>query len=178
MKVAKIRKKEQKRESLPTESYSIKTLLKILLIIIMVFGIFYFITTFLVKENVVETNDPVSVIDSTKIIVSQLLNRSEKEYYVLATKKNLYESGHIETNYLELYKKYISKYTEKDNSLPIYYIDLDNALNKKYFGNELNLTDDISELKLNDEVLFKIKEGKIEKTYVGKSKILDKLSRI
>jgi len=178
MKVAKIKKKESKREEVLTESYSVKSLLKILVVITIVFGIFYFITTLLVKEKESEVNNPVSVIDTSKITVSQLLSRKEKEYYVLATKESLYKSSHIEANYIELYNNYISKYIQKDDSLPIYYIDLDNALNKKYFGDNLNLTDNILELKLNDEILFKITEGKIEKTYVGKSEILDKLSRL
>ena len=33
-------------------------------------------------------------------------------------------------------------------------------------------------MKLNDDVLFRIKDGKISKTYIGKDKIIDKLSTL
>ena len=69
----------------------------------------------------------------------------------------------------------------KLNSQEIYrqtIIELDNALNKKYYSEDSNITNDLLELKLNDEVLFKIKDGKIEKTYEGKDKIIEKLSKL
>ncbi len=178
MKVAKVRKKQKETKVVQEETYSIKSMIKILFILLIVFGAFYFLTTFLIKNRGNEENTPVSVIDSSKIILSQLLNRSEEEYYVLATKPSLYQSTYMETNYIGLYNNYINKYTQKEDTLTFYYIDLDSALNKKYLSEELNITDYLSELKLNDEVLFKINDGKIEKTYVGKDKILDKLSRL
>lgn len=179
MKVAKIRKKtEEKEKNNISESYSIKSMIKILFILLLIFGAFYLITTFLVKDRAPDSDNNVSVIDSTKITLSQLLNRNEDEYYVIATKASLYESSYVETNYIEFYNNYINKYKQKENSLAFYYVDLDSALNKNYFGNELNITEEISELKVNDEVLFKINNGKIEKTYIGKEDILDKLSRI
>jgi hypothetical protein len=101
------------------------------------------------------------------------LNRKETEYYVIATKPSLYES-----NYISLYNNYINKYKQKEDSYSFYYVDLDNALNKNYMSGDLSITSDISKLQLNDEVLFKIKDGIIEKYYVGKDKILDKLSKM
>lgn len=179
MKVAKIRKKEKTTEAEQQESYSIKSMIKILIILLAIFGIFYLVTTILVKDRGVNDSDNLtSVIDSSKITLSQLLNRSEEEYYVIATKSSLYESSYIETNYIEFYNNYINQYKQNEDSLPFYYVDLDSALNKNYFGDELNITDEISKLKLNDEVLFKINNGKIQKTYIGKEDILDKLSRL
>lgn len=178
MKVARIKKKESKEAVSVEEGYTLKGMLKIVIILLVIFGIFYFITTLLVKVNKNDDNNSVEVIDSTKITLNQLLNRLEEEYYVIATKSSLYESSYLNTDYTSIYKEYINTYKQKDDSLSFYYVDLDNALNKSYFGNELNITDNISELKLNDEVLFKINNGKIEKTYIGKDKILDKLSRL
>lgn len=178
MKTARIRKKEKKETKIVEQEYSIKSLVKIILTISIIFCSFYLITKLLVKpssDN--EVNQ--SVIDNTKITMNQLLNRKSNEYYVLATKESLYnKTAYHNTSYMQIYNSYINKYIEKDDSLEFYYIDLDNALNKTYFGEKMNITDDISKIVLNDEVLFKIKNGKIEKTYIGKDKIIDKLSRL
>lgn len=178
MKIAKIRKKEEKKKESVTEEYSLKGMMKILVILLIIFGVFYFITTLLVKTSEDENDNSNVVVDSSKITVSQLLNRNDEEYYVIATKKSLYESSYVKTDYIEIYNNYINQYKQEENSLSFYYIDLDDALNKKYLSDKLNITNEISEIKLNDEILFKIKNGKIEKTYVGKDKIMDKLSRL
>ena len=178
MKVAKIKKKESKEVVSVEEQYSLKGMLKIIIILLVIFGIFYFITTLLIKDKNNNENNSVAVIDTSKITLSQLLNRKEDEYYVIAVKSSLYESSYLDTDYISFYNEYINSYKQKEEALSFYYIDLDDALNKKYFGTELNITEDISSLMLNDEVLFKINNGKIEKTYVGKDKILDKLSRL
>ena len=178
MKVAKIKKKELKEAVNNVEEYSLAKMGKIIGILLVLFVAFYFITVVVVKNRgQEETNNPV-VVDSSKITLSQLLNRKEDEYYVIATKSSLYGNSYVSTDYADFYNTYINKYKQKEEALPFYYVDLDSALNKNYFGEELNITDDISKLKLNDEVLFKVKNKKIEKTYVGKDKILDKLSRL
>ena len=178
MKVAKIKKSSVKEQPVLEETYSIKSMIKILIILLLIFAVFYFVTTFLVKDRKIEGDNSTAVIDTSKITLSQLLSQKDKEYYVIATKKSLYDSSYIETNYIGLYDEYINKYSQEEESLKFYYVDLDDALNKKYLSTELNITNEVSELKLNDEVLFKIKNNKIEKTYVGKEKIIDKLSRL
>ena len=178
MKTARIRKKELKEKKVEQQEYSLKSMGILILIISIVFCLFYFLTMLLAKPSVNEEQTQ-SVIDNSKITMNQLLNRNQDEYYVLAIKESLYnKGGYIDTDYIKIYNSYINKYAQKDNSLDFYYIDLDNALNKNYFGEELNITDDLENIILNDEVLFKIKNGKIEKTYIGKDKIIDKLSRI
>lgn len=178
MKVAKIKKSSVKEQPVLEETYSIKSMIKILIILLLIFAVFYFVTTFLVKDRKIEGDNSTAVIDTSKITLSQLLSQKDKEYYVIATKKSLYDSSYIETNYIGLYDEYINKYSQEEESLKFYYVDLDDALNKKYLSTELNITNEVSELKLNDEVLFKIKNSKIEKTFVGKEKIIDKLSRL
>ena len=98
----------------------------------------------------------------------------ENEYYVLATKEN----KNNQTNYMQLYKNYINQYNSLEDSFAFYYVDLSDALNKKYIGDNLNISDEINEIRLNDDVLFKIKNNKIEKYYTGSSNILDVLSKL
>lgn len=176
MKKAKI-KKQQQKEIIINEEYSFKGMIKILLILIAIFGAFYFVTTLLINPKEENQNNPV-VIDSSKIIMNQLFTRPNEEYYVIAIKESLYGSLYQNTNYTEIYNNYIKKYKSKEKALPFYYINLDDALNKKYIGEKMNVSDDITKLQLNDEVLFKIKNGKIEKKYVGKDAIIDKLSKL
>lgn len=177
MKVAKLKKVEEKKQNqVIEEQYSLKKMIIIILVICIVFAIFYFITTLVVKNNKnEETNNEIVEIDSNKITLGQILDRNEEEYYVLATKESLHLSLDENIDYKNLYDNYISNYKQTENALTVYRVDLDDALNKNYFGEELNITEDLSKIKLNDEVLFKIKNNKIDKYYVGNSKILKTL---
>lgn len=178
MKKAKIKKTQNTKAIKQTNSdYSIKNMLLIILIILLVFVIFYIITTFVVKKETKVNYNTDAVIDSSVITLGNLTNRTEDEYYVLAYRKSN-DNSSIKVNYKELYDNYIAKYKEKENSLKFYYVNLNDILNKSYISDDLNITDDLSNLKINDEVLFKIKDKKIEKYYVGNSKIIDKLSRL
>ena len=166
-------KKEEKQ--IEKDTYSLKSLLSIIVIITIILGIFYFITTLVVhpvEEN--EVNNAITEIDSTKITLNNLLNRKESEYYVLATK----ESNNTQVNYIMLYNNYINEYTKDEKSLPFYNVDLNDALNKNYISEKLNISNEITEIKLNDEVLFKVKDGKIEKYFVGSKDILKVLSNL
>lgn len=178
MKVAKIKEKKDNKREIKEETYTLKSLIKILTCIVLIFIFFYLITNLIVNNKKSEPNDSVTVVDFSKITLNQLLNREEEEYFVIATMASLYNSSYIDTNYINLYNNHINNYKQKEDSYAFYYVDLDNALNKKYISDNLNITDDLSKLQLNDEVLFKIKNGTIEKSYVGREEILDKLSRL
>ena len=178
MKVAKVKEKKNNNREKHEETYNLKSMIKILLCIVIIFMAFYVITNIIVSNRKSEPDNNVTVVDFSKITLSQLLSREEDEYFVIATMASLYNSTYIDTNYINLYNQYINNYKQKEESYAFYYVDLDNALNKNYISDKLNITDDLSKLQLNDEVLFKIKNGSIEKTYIGREKILDKLSRI
>lgn len=180
MKKAKlIKNKKGEQRKVENDTYSIKNLILIVLVISIVFGLFYLITSLFVKpveENRIDNE--VTEFDSTKITLGNLLDRNEDEYYVLATKESLYDSYNSKINYSELYDNYISSYKTNEDSLQFYYVDLDDALNKNYISDELNISNKINEIKLNDEVLFKVKNGEIEQYYVGSSEILKALKKI
>lgn len=180
MKKAKlIKNNNQEKKQMENDTYSIKNLLLIIIIISAVFGIFYLITSLIVKpveQN--NTSNTVTEIDSTKITLNHLLDRNEEEYYVLATKESLYNEYGSKINYSELYNNYITNYSSIEDSLPFYYVNLDDALNKNYLSDELNISNEINEIKLNNEVLFKIKNNEIEEYYVGSSDILEILKNL
>ena len=180
-KIVKLEKSDQQSKVKDIEeSYSVKKFIFIILVLVLVFATFYFITTLVVKSEKLETtsNNIVPQIDTSKILISQLLDRSQEEYYVLAIKPSLYDNYTSRANYTEIYNKYIKDYSSKENSLKFYKVDLDDALNKNYLDKEINITNDLSKIKINDEVLFKINRGKIEDYYVGSDSIIKALSEI
>ena len=177
MKVAKIKNQSKnKKEVIEKDSYSLLNLLKIVLVVLLTFIIFYLITFLVLKNNTNKDNsNSITEIDSTLITFNSLLNRNENEYYVLAYKsKNINDKA----NYKTLYDNYISQYKQKTEALNFYMIDIDDAFNKSYIGDELNISSSLDELKINDEVLFKINNGTIENSFVGSEEILNKLSEL
>jgi len=180
MKAARIRNnKKQKKEIIPNEEYSFKNMLIIVIIIVVVFFIFYFITALVLNkpEKKEEERELPVILDSSKITLNNLLNRKEDEYFVLATKKN--ESVYQDVDYSEIYASHIKNYNNFGITIHnFYYVDLNDALNKNYIGDKVNITDDLEKLKVNDDVLFKIKNKKIEASYVGNKKIIEALTNL
>ena len=176
MKVAKIKKQKNKKVEPVVEKYSVQTMLKLILVILITFIAFYLITYFVVRDKKGETVvNEVTEIDTSVITFNGLLNRKEAEYYVLAYDSDI---DNDKTDYISLYKNYINNYKSEGDALSFYTIDIRDAFNKSFISEEMNISDNLEELKVNDEVLFKIKDGKIEKTYVGNENIIDKLSRL
>lgn len=176
MKVAKLKKTEEKNKKpiIEEAEFSIKNLIKTIIVIVLVLAVFYGITIFVVKPLVSEKKTEPVQFDSSKITMNQLLTRKEKKYYVLAVKESQYLNLYSQFNYFELYNNYINTYKEKEDSLNFYWIDMDDAFNKAHWGEEL----DIKNLIINDDVLFKIANGKISDYYVGHEKILNALKKL
>ena len=111
MKAAKLRKTDyltKKEEEEVIEEYSVKRLIKIFIILLVIFGIFYGITYLVVKNKKAEITEeePYAVIDEEKITISNLLNQKREEYYVLITKESLYnKKGSLASDYKKLYEE-------------------------------------------------------------------------
>lgn len=186
MKAAKLRKNDylnKKEEIIEEEPYSVKGLIKVFAIILIIFGIFYGITYFVVKNKAAEINDEeYTVIDSEKITVANILKQKPEEYYVLLTKESLYTTNRInglESNYVKLYEQAINSYKQNnDEALNVYKANLDDAINQNFIGEETNITSDLKELKFADEALIKIKNKKIKKYYVGHKEVLNALQEL
>lgn len=170
----KIKKKTIKQQPVITdESYQFKNLLIIIIVIVVLLVPLYFITKLVVKNNDEDktvTNTTEAVIQNEKILVGQLFNRPQSEYYVLAYKSD--------NKFITLFDNYISDYTSKEDSLTFYKINLDEGLNKQYIKDETNISDDLNELKLSDTTLIKIKDGKIENYYIGNDDVVEILKEI
>lgn len=178
MKAAKIRNNKREEIKKAEENYSIRKMIMIVIIVSLTFFIFYFITTLVVNPVEEANENNVAEIDSSKITLNNLLDRKEEKYYVLATKKIESPSGYSQVDYNDIYNGYIDNYNSVLGILKFYRVDLDDALNKSYYSEELNITDNLEELKINDDILFKINNGKIEEYFVGSSKIVEALSKL
>ena len=107
MKKAKL-KKQQHKEIIVNEEYAVKSMIKILSLLIIIFGAFYFVTTLLIKPKEENPNNPV-VIDSSKIIAI-----GYSLYHML-------EPGYKFNTYrLSLLKDIILLLERLDKKIPIY----------------------------------------------------------
>ncbi len=179
MKKAKITKQLKKKEKpIETSEYSLKNLVIIIVSLLVIFALFYLITTLIVKPASKDylDNSNEYQFNFTKIILNHLLDRPEDEYYVIAVKKSDSSEVNQNANYKVIYSKYIQDYRSKEDALTFYNVDLSELINKSYVKDETNITDNLNELTLSDDVLFKIKKGKIDKYYVGSENIIKALS--
>ena len=148
-------------------SNEIKKLSTILISIVGVICIFYIITV-IVTKNIgglkYSVTDEISQISYTDILASDIL-RKDGAYYVFV-------EDDMDAN-LGVYDSYISSYVALENSLPIYYVDLNDALNQKYKSSESDFS--VSNLKFNGTTLLKIVDGKVELSFGDNQSIMSHL---
>lgn len=148
-------------------------LIKIIVIVCIVLLAFYFITVLVNKNSTSSTNDTddtVAIIQYEKIMVGQILNRAENEYYVLVEKEN-----DVNT---DLYKSYTSIYSGKDGALNVYTVDLSEVFNLNYVGEETVIDSTVANLRFNDTTLIKVNNGIIETSFIGVNNIEEHLKQI
>ena len=152
------------------DSFKVKSVFIILVIITIILVSFYFITKYVLEHKKDNTPTVESVIDREKIMFGQLFSRGDSEYYVIAYN----ESGKSK----DIYNKYITKYNSKDNHIKVYEINLDDAFNKSFVSSKSNIVEDIDNLKVSGDTLFKIKDKKIEEYKEGTSDISSYLKEL
>lgn len=96
-------------------------------------------------------------IGTTKVLCGSVLNRIDEEYFVLA-----YNMSDDEAM---LYESILDKYSSSSDVLPFYKLDLSNSRNGICTSDNINISNDINELKVNNPTLLKIKNGKIINYY-------------
>ncbi len=153
MKNKKIETEEQKE---------IKTFIFVMLgLIIVLIGIYFFTRAFVTKDlfKTNEKNYQEGAVNYDIAIVGNMLTRPNKEYYVIA-----FNSDTADAIY---YNALIGKYMQEEKSSKVYYMDLENELNKKYVAEseEEKSTSfkTIKDLKLGEITLLKVKDGKVTK---------------
>ena len=155
------------------EENEVKRFIIIVLIIGLFVGVIYGLTEIFKKDEVKEEEKQDVTISYDKITVGTLLNRPYDEYYVLA-----YDS---EENRAVEYSAMLTQYksnSKEEDYIKIYFLDLNNGLNKKYYNvNEDNKSNpdakEIEDLDFGNLTLLYIKAGKI-KEYIEDYKTIQK----
>ena len=98
-------------------------------------------------------------IQSTKILCGQVLNRSEKEYFVLA-----YD---ISDDTVMLYDSILERYNNASSKLPLYKVDLSNSRNNICKSDKLTISNSVKELKFQVPSLVKVKNGIVVDSYTS-----------
>lgn len=102
-----------------------------------------------------------------KISCGSILNRSDEEYFVLAYQ--------MQEDSASLYQSLIDKYDSSTKKITLYQLDLSNSRNNMCLADNLNITNDVTTLKLVVPTLLKIKNGNIVSTISNYDQIKQEL---
>ena len=161
---------KKQKNKIENQNIEMGNLFKIILIILVFFGIFY-ILTYYIQENTEQTseqknlndNSSVPIIQYEEILVGNMLEQNENEYYVLIVQEDDYKTR---------YKDYLKQYSNQNK---FYYSYINNGLNKRYISDSSNLNvSNVSELRIKENTLLKISSKKVVESYEGNSKIMEK----
>lgn len=134
--------------------FKLSNLIKMMAIVLIIIVVFYGITI-LVMNNKSEENDNSTSIQYEEILIGSIYKVTDEEHYVL-----------VETSedYLTL-NSIVTSYKEKEDSILLYTADLNNTLNKKYYGETSNFESRFPTFK--ETTLLKIKDNTISEYYEG-----------
>ncbi len=166
-------KKKIKNKNTMATGNELVNLIKIIVIICVVLLIFYFITLFVNKNNSDTSgnyNDTVATIQYDEIIVGEILNRNEKEYLVLVKKENDVNSN--------LYQSYLSIYSDKENAVRVYSVDLGSIFNANSIGDATILENGVENFKFSDSTLLRVNDGIITDSLIGNEQIENYLQEL
>ena len=150
--------------------------MKIIIAVTAIFLLFYLITYVVESgnKNKNQDNDETEVtIQYDEILISNLLEQPNKEYFVLAYDEN--------DQYFTAYNTYLSTYKTKTGALRYYTSIISNGFNKIYYDKDADSKPNVSKLrdfKLNKSTLFRITDCKITKTNEGHDAIITYLNSL
>ena len=167
-------KKEEKKFKLDVkgsnDTEALNNVFKYLIVVVIIFVGVYFLTDYITnhssnsnyKKQVGE-----ATIQNDKILAGSTFNKSDEEYYVL-----FYDvTG--DSTYTDLY----DSYKEKEDHIPIYYVDTNEGLNRDYVGEDVNEEPtEASEIKVNGPTLMKIENKEVVEFITDEDEIKEKLS--
>lgn len=166
----KTKKKENNKKELnskkiieTTSSKEISGVIKCIVVVLVILLLVYLLTILITKnstDSVVKETTENTTIQYNEILVGTSFKQQDKEYLVL-----FYD---VDADTSSAYYTLKSDYEAKENTLPIYYVDLGSKLNSDCISSESNENaENASELKINDTTLIKFKDNKISDYIVG-----------
>ena len=145
----------------------IRNLIIIFVIVVLVCVGLYFLTDTMIKResnNNDNTTQKVEI-DYDIATVGTMFNRIEEEYYVL-----MYD---FDGDYAEKGIAIYNLYTQKEDSIKMYVVDLGRSFNSGYVVSDKTQvnTNDVSTLKVMNPTLIKVKAGKAVSVFAGAEEI-------
>lgn len=172
----KIEKKRKNKKIDTTKSIFAKEetkIIKCLVIVLIIFGFMYLITMLILnhsQDSMYQKKKEKTFIQYDEILVGTTFQKKDNEYLVLFY--------NVDLDTKSTYGTMISDYEAKEEKIPIYYVDLGNAMNKSCLSNEANENaTNASELKINDTTLIKFSNHSIEEYIVGEEEISNYLNK-
>lgn len=132
----------------------------ILVVIVAIVALAYLISSIVRSKNKYYYDEVTpGQINNNIVSVGTMFNRANEEYYVI-----LYKEKDTAAAY---YDSVVRTYTAKEGALQVYYCDLSNKLNEKYYagkdGKVNSEAKTIEDVSFGDFTFVKIKKGKIVK---------------
>ncbi len=159
-----------------TEQEEIKKFMVVIVVVLACCGVIYLLTRAFVTKDLFSTPEEKTeevkegAVNYDVAIMGQILNRPYDEYYVA-----IYNSS--EGDYVSDMATLLYNYSVKEGHLHMYTVDLSNSLNKEYYDKENVNTEakSVSEMKVGDITLLKVRKGKINKYIVDYDKMKKEL---
>lgn len=145
----------------------LSSIIKHVIVVLLILGIMYLLTILILKRSsldYIKKDTEKTSIQYSEILAGTSFDKKDKEYLVLYYDKSSDDASTYESLY--------SDYKAKDEHLPIYYVDLSKALNKKVVSEESNKeATAASELKIKNATLIKFVDNKIDEYLEGEDDI-------
>ncbi len=156
IKMSKKKIKSKKIEVKETENLEqFDSVLKLSVIVILVFVIFYVITGFLTEtpKKVRNQDEVIGIVQYDEILSGETFNKSHGEYYVLFID--------LKSPDATTYNLIASNYKKNMTAIPLYSVDLSKKFNSPFVFEESNKNvSKAADLKISGSTLMKIKNGK------------------
>lgn len=168
----KIKNSQNKKIDSISSSYQSEfgRVIKCLVIVILILIAMYFVTKLILKNSTDTsyTKEEKTSIQYSEILLGTVFDKKDDEYLVL-----FYYANDNDNTYTTL----MSDYEAKDERLPIYYVDLNNKMNKNCISTDSNKkATNANELKINDATLIKFSNNKISDYLIGEEEISNYLN--
>lgn len=139
------------------EQQEIRSFIKILLGLVLIFLVLYFLSTkFIGKDNNIKRTNQSGKVQYDSISIGTLLNRADSEYYVL-----VFDSEDLNNSYII---NKASSYKSNQDSKPLYSADLSLEFNKAFLSDQsFYKKDSVDGIKFKGTTLVLVKEKNIVK---------------
>ena len=148
-----------------------------ILVVLILFFVFYLLTVYNVNNDT-KTDDNKNIQESEekaisydKILLGRSFSMSDDEYFVI-----YYDSSNEDIS--SIYSEVVSNYRAKEDGFSIYFVDMNDGLNKSHSTTEESNKNPstVEDLSINGPTLIKVQSRKVVDYFEGESEIKEALS--